>query len=151
MSQGGRARLCTMIHWAPLPLEFLVRVAPLPSAGKWLPNFAVFRKLVLPLHTLFSAIQVAGHIVVILEVFMKSLFTHWQLLHSLSLASIFRLGHVVANSYAVHCFLVVFAPTFAFWWQGLQLAWSPLRLQGVLGQLVWQMLQGFSLQHLGTS
>ena len=98
MLQGGSARLYTMIHWAPSPLEFLVHMAPLPSAGKWLPNFAVFRKLVLPLHTLFSAIEVTGHIVVILEVFMKSLFTHWQLLHSLSQASIFRLGHVVANS-----------------------------------------------------
>ena len=119
-----------MIHWVPLPLEFLVRMAPLPSAGKWLPNFAVFRKLVLPLHTHFSAIEVAGHIVVILEVFMKSLFTHRLMLHFFSLASIFRLGQVVANSYTVHCFLFVFA----FWWQGLQ--WSPLRLQGVLGQLV---------------
>ena len=29
-----------MIHWAPLPLVFLVRMAPSPSAGKWLPNFA---------------------------------------------------------------------------------------------------------------
>ena len=73
MLQGGGARLCTMLHWAPLPLEFLVRMAPLPSAGKWLPNFAVFRKLVLPLYTLFSAIEVAGHVEVILEVFLTSL------------------------------------------------------------------------------
>ena len=33
-------------------------------------------------------------------------------------------------------------PFFAFWWQGFQLALSPLRLQGVLGQLVRQMLPG---------
>ena len=67
-------------------------MAQLPSAGKWLPNFTVFRKLVLPLHTLFSATEVAAHIVVILDVFMKSLFTHRQLLPSLSLVSILRLG-----------------------------------------------------------
>ena len=37
-----------MIHCAPLSMEFLVRTVPLPSPGKWFPNFAVFRKLVLP-------------------------------------------------------------------------------------------------------
>ena len=109
MLQGGGARLRTMIHLAPLPMEFLVRMAPLPSAGKWLPNFAVFRKFVLLLHTLFSTIEDAGHILVILDVFMESLFTYEQLSYSLSLVSIFRLGHVFANSYIVHCPLFVFA------------------------------------------
>ena len=33
MLQGGGVRLCTMIHRAPLPLEFLVRMAPLPRLG----------------------------------------------------------------------------------------------------------------------
>ena len=76
MLQGGGARLCTMIHWAPLPLKFPVRMAPLPSAGKWFPSFAVFRKLVLPSHTLF-----AGHIMVLHDVFLESLFVHGQLLN----------------------------------------------------------------------
>ena len=98
-----------MIHWAPLHLEFLVRMAPLPSAGKWLPNFAVFRELVLPSHTLFSAIEVAGHFVVILEVFLKSLFTHRQLLNSLYLVFFYRSGYAVTNSFTVHSFLFVFA------------------------------------------
>ena len=65
MLQGGGTRLCTVIHWAPLSMEFPLRLAPLPSAGKWLAKLAVFKKLVLPFHTLFSAIEVAGHIVVI--------------------------------------------------------------------------------------
>ena len=45
-------------------MELLLRLAPLPSAGTWLPHFAVFRKLVWPSHTLFSAIDIArthGH------------------------------------------------------------------------------------------
>ena len=63
MLQGGSARLRMMIHWAPLLLELPVRMAPLPSAGNWLPTFAVFKKLVLPSHTLFFAFEVAGHIV----------------------------------------------------------------------------------------
>ena len=50
-----------MIHWAPLSMKFLVRMTPLLSAEKWFPIFAVFRKLVLPSHTLFYAIEVAGH------------------------------------------------------------------------------------------
>ena len=34
-------------------------------------------------------------------------------------------------------------PSLLFWWAGVPLAWSPLRLQGVLEQLVRQMLLGF--------
>ena len=138
-----------MIHWAPLSLEFLVRMAPLPSAGKW-SNFAVFRKSVLPLHTLFTTIEVAGHIVVILEVFMKSLFTHRHLLHSLSLASISPSDTWLRTPTLSIVSFLCLPLTLPFGWQDFQLAWSPLRLRGVLGQLVWQMLQGISLQHHGT-
>ena len=45
MLQEGGARLCTMIHWAPLPLEFLVRMAPLPSAGEMVAQFRRFQKV----------------------------------------------------------------------------------------------------------
>ena len=93
--QGGSFRLYTMNHWAPLSMKFLVRIAPLPSAGKWFTKFAVFRKLVLPSHTLFSSIEVAGHIVVILGDFLKSLFTHRQLLNFLFLVFIYCSGHAV--------------------------------------------------------
>ena len=116
MLQGGGARLYTMIHWAPLPLEFLVRMAPFFAIG-WemaCPTSPFSESWSCHLHTLFSAIEVAGHIVVILQVFIKLLFTHKQLLHSLSQASIFRFGHVVANSYTVHCFLFCVAPTLPF-------------------------------------
>ena len=40
------AKISVSCHFAiDFPLEFLVRMAPLPSAGKWLPNFAVFQKV----------------------------------------------------------------------------------------------------------
>ena len=83
--QGGVARLYTMIHWAPLSMEFLIGLAPLsplwhrraaiqsrlsyPSecikrslyaAGKWFPKFTDFRELVLPSCTLFTAIEIGG-------------------------------------------------------------------------------------------
>ena len=116
MFQRGSARLCTMIHRASLSMELLLRLAPLPSAGKWLPNFAVFRKLVWPSHTLFSAIDIAR--------------THGHWLIFLYLVFISHAGHAVANSFTVHRFLFVFHP----WWQGFQLAWPPIRLHEVLGQ-----------------
>ena len=56
--QGRSVRLYTMIHCTPLSMEFLVGMAPLPSAGQCFPNFAVFRKLVMPSFSLFSAIEV---------------------------------------------------------------------------------------------
>ena len=82
-------------------------MAPLPSAGNWLLTFAVFQKLVL---TLFFSVEVDGHSVVTIEVFSKPLFTHRQLLNSLSLVFMYRLGHLVANSFSVRSFLLVFAP-----------------------------------------
>ena len=66
-------------HHCPWSVQFVWQ--PLPSAGKWIANFAVFRKLVLPFHTLFFAIEVAGHIVVNLDVLLISRFVHGQLLH----------------------------------------------------------------------
>ena len=64
------------LDWTPLSMEFLVGVAPLPSAWKWIPNLAVFRNLVMPSPTLFPTFEVAGHVVVILDDLLKSLFTH---------------------------------------------------------------------------
>ena len=96
------------LHRALLSMKFLIGMAPLPSAGKWFPKFAVFRKLVLPSHTLFSAIEVAGHIEAILDDLLKSLFTHRHLLNFMCRVFIYRPGHADTNSYSVHSFLFVF-------------------------------------------
>ena len=103
-----------MIHWAPLHLKFLVLVAPLPSAGKRLPNFTVFIKLVLPLQTLFSAIEVVGHILVILEVFMKSLFHAQAIVASLVFGIHFPPWTRGCQLTHCPCFLFVFAPSLPF-------------------------------------
>ena len=53
-----------------------------------------------------------------------------------------RPGQADANSYTVHSSPFVFCPSLLFWWAGFPLAWSPLRLQGALEQLLRQMLPG---------
>ena len=50
------------------------------------------------------------------------------------LVFIYRPGHAIAKSHTSYSLLFVLALLCPFWWQGFQLAWSPLRLQGVLGQ-----------------
>ena len=93
------ARLCTMIHWAPLSIEFLIwcgtiatlvtstccrtkqvfvsdcmQKRSLYAAGKWFPKLTDFRKLVLPSRTLFTAIEVAGLIEATLDGFIEVTF-----------------------------------------------------------------------------
>ena len=151
MFSGGGARLCTMIHWAPLLLEFLVRMAPLPSAGKWFPNFAVFRKLVLPSHTLFSAIEVAGHIVVILDVFLKSLF-HAQTIVEFLVSGIY-LPPRTRGYQLVHCpqFPLCVCPFGgrAFSWLGHRFVWKEF-LGSTLGQSSVKYPKFFVLQITST-
>ena len=112
-----------MIHWTPLPMEFLVRMAPLPSAGKLLPNFTEFSECVLPSCTLFTAIgiiEVNFHVQAIVKFRVLGI-------HLLPRARDFQIAHQSQFTFGA-------CASLAFWWQGFQLAWSPLCLKGVLGE-----------------
>ena len=94
-----------------LETVFTVRMAPLHIAWEMVPKIRRFQKS-WSCHLVHCSprLKFAGLIVVIIEVFIEiTWLTHGQLLNSLSLVFIDRLGHVVANS-SVHSFLFVFAP-----------------------------------------
>ena len=103
-----------------------------------------------PSHALFSAIEVVGLVAVINEVFLIPLCTREQLLRSLSLISICHFRHTI-TSCTIHSLRFCVAPSSPSWWLGFQVAWLPLCQQGILGQLVRQMLPGVSLQHRDTT
>ena len=87
--------------------------------GGRLPTFTDFSELVLPSCTLFTRLGS-----------LRLTFTYRQLLNFMCPVFIYRRGHAITNSDTNYSLLLVLA--LFFWWQGFQLASSPLRLQGVL-------------------
>ena len=133
MLQGSGARLCTIVVLGGIAPGASHSYGTIAIGWELVVIFAIFKKLGLSFRAHFSTFEVAGHVVVITEVFLKSLFTHKQLLHSLSLVFICRLGHVVENSFTVHGVLFVFPPLMmtAFSWLGRRLSKIPCATTGI--------------------
>ena len=93
------------------------------ATGTWFPKFIDFSELVLPSCTLFTAlgiIEVNFHVQAIVDF-------HVPGIHFLHPARDYQIAHQSQFTFCA-------CASLPFWWQGFQLAWSPLCLKEVLGQ-----------------